>query len=256
MELRRHGWYVAVPLLVVLLLSLHVTRTMVASSSTKGSLALDPWTFDKIRRSYDAVLVKFDTPYPHGEKQDQFAAIAEAARTVPELIVAEVAVKDYGEKENQELAEKYDVKKEDFPLLKLFVRDKEEPVSYAGENFKADDIKKFIRENSGVYIGLSACVEKFDKLASEFIQAKAEHRNIILTKAEEMLDESKDNQEKKSGEVYVKLMKKIMEKGDELVEGESERLTRIQHSKLTKEKRDEMQARLNILQAFRVRDEL
>uniref|UniRef100_A0A646QHS0 Endoplasmic reticulum resident protein 29 n=1 Tax=Hemiscolopendra marginata TaxID=943146 RepID=A0A646QHS0_9MYRI len=238
------------------LLILFVVINLVCGGSSKGSVPLDSWTFDKLRGKFKAVLVKFDTPYPYGEKQDEFSAVAEAARTVPDLLIAEIGVKDYGEKENQDLAEKYGVKKEDFPVLKLFLRGTEEPIPYTGEEFKSDNLKQFIREKSGLYIGLSACLEKFDKLAQEFMDAKAEHRNVILNQAEELIKEINDDQQKKSAQVYIKMMSKVIERGDDLVENEVERLTNIQKSKITKEKKEEMQARLNILQSFRVKDEL
>lgn len=56
---------------------------------------------------------------------------------------------DYGEKENADIAEKYGVKKDDFPVYKLFVKGKDEPVTYTGDVKNADDIKKFLIRESG-----------------------------------------------------------------------------------------------------------
>lgn len=47
-----------------------------------------------------------------------------------------------------DLAERYGVKKEQFPVLKLFLSGQDEPVLYEGE-FKADDIKAFVKKHSG-----------------------------------------------------------------------------------------------------------
>lgn len=56
---------------------------------------------------------------------------------------------DYGEKENADIAEKYGVKKDDFPVYKLFVEGKDEPVTYQGNTKSSDDIVKFLIRESG-----------------------------------------------------------------------------------------------------------
>jgi endoplasmic reticulum protein 29 len=81
-------------------------------------------------------------------------------------LIAEVGIKDYGDFDNQEIANKFNVKKEDFPVLKLFVQGKDKPIDYGNKDFDADTIKKFIRSSSNVYIGLPGCLESFDGIAS------------------------------------------------------------------------------------------
>lgn len=41
------------------------------------------------------------------------------------------------------------MKKDDFPVYKLFVEGKDEPVTYTGDVKNADDIKKFLIRESG-----------------------------------------------------------------------------------------------------------
>ena len=60
-----------------------------------------------------------------------------------------VCLSDYGEKENADIADKYGVKKDDFPAYKLFVEGKDEPLTYKGDVKNADDIKKFLIRESG-----------------------------------------------------------------------------------------------------------
>ena len=56
---------------------------------------------------------------------------------------------DYGEKENHELADRFGLKKEDFPHYKLFVKGREEPYTFTGDAKKAVDVQKFVAEKSG-----------------------------------------------------------------------------------------------------------
>ena len=51
--------------------------------------------------------MKFDVAYPYGEQHTQFSKLAEVTRGMNNILVAEVAVKDYGDKENQDLADRF-----------------------------------------------------------------------------------------------------------------------------------------------------
>ena len=66
--------------------------------------------------------MKFDVAYPYGPKHDAFNKMAEAAKTAQDVLVAEVGIKDYGEKENSDLAERFKIDKEQYPVVKLFVK--------------------------------------------------------------------------------------------------------------------------------------
>lgn len=69
----------------------------------KGCTPLDTLTFDKMIRSFPVSLVKFDTAYPYGDKHEEFAKVAADGAELPGLFVGEVGIKDYGEKDNEEL---------------------------------------------------------------------------------------------------------------------------------------------------------
>lgn len=205
---------------------------------------------------FKAALIKFDVAYPYGEKHDEFGKTAEATRGVLDLIVAEVNVKDYGDKDNQDLAEKYEVKTKDFPVLKLFRNGIDEPETYKGD-FKVDDIIAFVKLHTGVYIGLPGCIEEFDKLAAEFIKVKdPEKRAELFKKAKEMVDKGLDSpRSTEYAQIYLKLMEKIGEKGDEFVKNEIQRVENLRKTKVSVDRKEGLQKRLNILQAF-VHDEL
>lgn len=200
---------------------------------------------------FKAAAIKFDVAYPYGTKHDEFAKVAEAAHTVPDLLVGEVGVKDYGEKENADLAERYKVNKDDFPVVKLFVAGISEPYTFSDSEFTADNIKKFIRTKSNVHIGLPGCLEAFDKIAAKFSQVHdPEVKKALLREAEDLWDKTTGRADQKTAEVYVKTMRKALDKGDDFVPNELKRVQSLAKGKMSKEKKEEVQQRINILQSF------
>ncbi|PIK36082.1 putative endoplasmic reticulum resident protein 29-like, partial [Apostichopus japonicus] len=197
-----------------------------------------------------AVLVKFDESYPYGEKQDQFKEVAKRSASQPDLLVASVGIQDYGDKENSDLAERFGIVKEDFPVLKLFVQGKDDPIDYTGD-LTSGDVSAFISANTGLWMGSEHCLEEFDELAKRFMKASAEERDTILAAAEEKKGELEDEKEQKSGTLYVAIMKKIKEKGDTFPSTRHKRVKTLLTKKITDEKKAAFEARLNILAAFR-----
>ncbi|CAH1403321.1 unnamed protein product [Nezara viridula] len=112
-------------------------------------------------------------------------------------------------------------------------------------------MKKFIRSKSQVYIGLPGCLQEFDKIVAKFVRANsAEDKKQLLSEAETLWNAAKGNRENKSAETYVKIMRKVIEKGNAFVLNESSRVENLLKGKINKEKQTEMQERLNILQSF------
>lgn len=207
----------------------------------------------QVSSKFKASLVKFDAAYPYGPKQEEYEKLCEASSNIDNLLVVEIAVKDYGEKENADLAQKYGVKKDDYPVLKLFVKGQKEPINLGKEeDYTADNLKKFIRSKSGVYIGCTGCIKAFDDIVIKFTNENSvEKKKKLLRDAEDLWDKAKGNLEQKSAEVYVKIMRKLLEKGDEFLLNESTRIDNLLKGKISKEKKEEMQQRISILQIFK-----
>lgn len=157
------------------------------SFACKGCINLDEYSFDKILSRFDAVLVKFDVAYPYGKEHDTFTSVASDLVDNRNLILAQVGVKDYGERENEALANKYGLQnKDDFPTLKLFAKGNDNPYTFPkNSNWNVENIKQFIRDNTNIYIGLPGCIEQFDKLAGEFMVS--ENKKAAFEKAEKEL---------------------------------------------------------------------
>ncbi|XP_050409963.1 endoplasmic reticulum resident protein 29 [Patella vulgata] len=241
----------------LLLVVLAIFRS-VGADIVKGSVPLNSGVFDRIISKHKAVLVKFDETYPYGEKQDEFKKVAESSSGQPDLLIAEVQIADYGDKDNMDLAERFNIKKENHPVYKLFLQNKETPIDYTGDFKDADEIKKFIMKESGLWLGLPSCLEKFDNLVSEFYKSPADKRKGILARAEKAAEGLEDKAEKTSADTYVKTMSKILEKGEEFIDTEINRVEKLRDGKVSEKKKEQLGERLNILTSFqmRMKDEL
>lgn len=200
-----------------------------------------------------AVIVKFDKQYPYGDKEDQFKRFAERSSSQKDLLVAEVGVSEYGEKENDPLRERFGVNKEDYPVYKMFLKgDVEHPVNYSGDS-SADDLTRFAKHEAGLWIGLPGCLESLDKLATAFMSGDEGTRKQMLESARSTAEGLETEEDKKNAKVYVKLMEKILEKGDDYVAAETKRVGALAEGKLTNDKKEMFKTRINILSSFQVK---
>ncbi|XP_031549782.1 endoplasmic reticulum resident protein 29-like [Actinia tenebrosa] len=219
------------------------------SGSAKGAVGLDSLTFDKVISKHRAVLVKFDKQYAYGEKEDIFKEFCKKASSQSELLVAEVGVAEYGDKDNDDLRERFKLKKEDFPYYMLFLQDQEQPVHFKGE-IKEDALTAFVSKHAGLWIGLQGCVEKFDKLAEKFLNSAITKADEVISEAETLLKETKHKKYQTAGDIYVKIMKKVKENGEDYIKNEVSRVNKLLKDKITEKKRELFTIRLDILTSF------
>merc|ERR1719362_1235855 len=105
----------------------------VVEATAGGALKADNYTFDKLLAIPDHnILYKFDQSYAYGDKEDEFKILCKLAFTVPKFFVAEVPVQEYGDKENDDLRERFKLKKEDFPAYFLFNEAHKEGLRFSG----------------------------------------------------------------------------------------------------------------------------
>lgn len=104
---------------------------------------------------------------------------------------------------------------------------------------------------------LDKCLPQFDELAERFVTGTSKDQmEVILSEAKEAAKDIPSDTEKKSADVYIKMMQKVIERGVGFIASEKERVKNIKEGKITTAKKEEMQGRLNILHSFSVKDEL
>merc|ERR1712215_323717 len=243
------------------LLYFYCCITVTLAINCPGCTPLDILSFDKIISKFKASLVKFDVAYPYGDQHEEVAKFAKDAAVAGDLFVGEVGIKDYAEKENQDLAERFGVTKDDYPTAILFVKNAEgklEHFRFVGE-LKVESLKNFVRQKSGIYLPLPGCIEAFDLLVDKLLKASNEEEKTVLREAEDLWDTMKGAQMQKRADIYVKIMRKIVDTDITFVKKEVQRLKKLTGGKITAEKKEEMEERLNILKSFnaeQVKDEL
>lgn len=222
------------------------------------------------------MLVKFDHAYPYGVDHENFVQLgkqlAKLKRT--DVIAVNLEVKDYGEFDSLEIAKRYKVDKEQFPALRLFINppncqvsefptlkplNYDEPVSEISK-IKLDPVamRLFFWRKTGIRTTLPNCTEDLDHLAAEFLDYlpadQHEKAQKIITKVEKMSQKSSELK-RNSAKVYLKFMKKGIERGSLFYESEQTRIGNLltnPKEKITEAKKKEMQVHFNVLQSFRL----
>merc|ERR550514_1884725 len=151
-------------------LALALVSLPTTSAAARGVLGLDSLTFGKVVDGSRPVVVKFDKQYAYGDKEDAWKAFA-ADMADSTLVIAEVGVQDYGDKENDDLREKYSVNADDFPVFKIFTPASSEPLTFDGE-VSTDELKLWAKTNAGVRIGLKGSLPTFDEFAELLVTGK------------------------------------------------------------------------------------
>ncbi|XP_057659424.1 protein windbeutel [Diorhabda carinulata] len=235
----------------VYIFSVTISYSIISAVACKGCLNLDEYNFDKIIPRFEAVLVKFDVAYPYGDKHEVFNALATEVVDNKNFILAEVSIKDYGEKENEEFSKRFGINsKDDLPTLRLFVNGEDEPFAFEKNiPWNNENLKTFIRDHSNIYLGLPGCLEEFDKLAFKF--GNSNNKKAVLEEAESAASKLQTEKEQEAANIYIKFMNKVIEVGNSFTGQEKKRLEKIlSEGKVAEKKKRELFNRLNVLKSF------
>jgi endoplasmic reticulum protein 29 len=172
---------------------------------------------------------------------------------------AQVGVGEYGEKENDDLRQRFNVDAKSFPQFFIFDKDPSKPLATFSGDIKADALTAFVSKHTGIWIGLPGCLEAFDKVAAKFVKAtSADEKNKLAAEAEALdAGAGEDNQE--SAKAYVQIMRKAAA-AEDFVDTEIKRVEKLLKTKLADKHKRRLERRQNILVSFaaakKARDEL
>jgi len=214
--------------------------------SDRGILKLDNTTFDRIVDGSKSVFVRFDKEYSYGDDHDawkDFAAkVGDSSAT---MLVGDVGVSEYGDKDNSDLSDRYSIKSDDFPQYRLFLKGSTEAIKYTGDK-KSDAFLRYVQEKAGVWVGLPGQIKEMDAIAKGFSAGDT----AALIKKAEAAAKALSEADADSGKYYVKVMGKVAASKD-FVKKETERLQKmIDDGSVTANKKTQFGRRLNILSSF------
>lgn len=236
-----------------LLLTLWVSRPILATPLL-GVVQLDSLSFNKTVRRFPFSLVKFDGGYPTGEKHKVFAQLGRELSDVRNLMVAEVRIKTYGDKENEDIAMRFGFKEADYPEIILFIQDKKggtlREIRYGAE-VSVDAIINFLKSKGGSDLTLPGCLKEFDRYAQFFVNNDEKDQKRMLEKVVELVSEMKPGTRKDKATRYMKIMETYVTRGLEGVEREESRARKLLEEKMSDEKRRNFEMMLNVLKSFK-----
>lgn len=241
-------------LIFPVLLNIALLSFLTLANTCPGCVDLDDINFDKTIKRFPYALVKFDIAFPYGEKHEAFAEFSKAAHSVTDdLLIGTVGIKDYGDNENKQLGERYNVDDKNYPGIFLFRQGEEKPIPLPSHmDVTLDNLKAFVSANTDLYIGRTGCLKEFNDLAKQFANLEDSKQKERLAEAEKLRESLTKDQEKSSAKIYITFMQKIMANGYKFVEEETKRLLRLKAGKVSDAKKAELKIKLNILESYRV----
>lgn len=236
---------------------------------------MDNMTFDKVVAFPSTLLVKVDKAYAYGEKEDEFKAFCKLAYSVRSFLVGEVPVQEYGDKEGDDMRERFGLKAEDFPAF-LFFKDSKEPAAkfegFADPTAKrpndwdddedgpweppmrkdvtAENLSLWLRQ-FGIRIPTAGTIAELDDVVRRFLKNRLQDSDLQEAKK---LAEG-DYKDDKKALVYLRIMEKIKAKGEDYVAKELARVQKVLAGKITPDKQAELSTKAKILQVFALKDE-
>lgn len=242
-------------------------------TNTFGTLLLDAIVFDKvIPNLVTNTIVMIATKGCIGKQEcdkvrDKYIALAKKSAKVHEVLFTQIIVNGA---ENMKLAQdKFGlsnpnrIKNPHFFIIKT---GETTPIALQTPETVADltirDVTYFLKKETGVSFGLEGTNSRMDDLAGRFVSEMAlEDDHVrILREARDMVSVQKEKSTGsadvnsaalKNMEMYVKVMEKILEKGNSFPTDEIKRLNSIIESeKVSESRKAEFRIRVNILSSF------
>eukprot|EP00794_Sanderia_malayensis_P018781 gene18781-20672_t len=238
-------------LLIAVIIVLTVVVLALFSSNASDVIDLTASNFESIALdSKKDVLVEFYAPWCGHCKRlaPIYEKVAETYKYDHNCVVAKV---DADNAENRPLSEKYGIS--GFPTMKFFPKNNKDGEEYEGGRDEQDFVDflntkcKLNRRLGGSLNEQEGRIDKFDELAGKFM-AKKVSKDEVITEAKAAIDGQEDQ---KAAKYYVKVMEKMVEKGDDYAAKELERLERMLGGQMSSSQVDNVYRRKNVLNQFK-----
>jgi len=220
---------------------------------------LDRHNFDAIALSKDKnVLVEFYAPWcGHCKRLEPvYESIARTFEAEEECIIAKIDA-EY----EHAIGARYGVRS--FPTIKFFGKGKNVAEDYDGERTEQDFIEYLNqkcganRMKGGAVNNRAGRIDAFDHMADKFMSDSSYNRTEAIESIAKTAEREVDPGYKKSMEYYVKVMKKVVEKGEGYIATELNRLEKLVEQHIPADKKVQMLRKKNVLDVFkRATDEL
>jgi len=239
----------------LLLLAVCISALKAEDVITLNELNFDMHVLDPEKN----VLVEFYAPWCGHCKSlaPVYEKVATAFKHEPKCVIAKLDADS-----ERKIGEKYGVS--GFPTIKFFSKTNKEGEEYSSGRSEEDFIN-FMNEKCGTnrisggnLDDEAGRITAFDGLAQQFMTS-VDSRGDTIESAETSAAAEEDPKYKKSADYYVKVMKKVLAKGDEYPGTEMARLERMLAGAMSADKRDFTIHRKNILKQFHLatkKDEL
>mmetsp|Transcript_4847 Transcript_4847/g.8660 ORF Transcript_4847/g.8660 Transcript_4847/m.8660 type:complete len:319 (+) Transcript_4847:30-986(+) len=213
------------------------------SAGTHGCLKLDSLTLDKMLSMPGyGYLVKIDEPVRYGEQEQTFKSLCKLAYSLPDFFVGNVPVQQFNDKDNDDVRERFNLTKQDFPVYYLFTAELKDGFRYSG-HIQAANIIKWLREFNIMMPSIDT-IDELDALVNKFLKAPSEAH---LVEAKSLVAKFSTDQKAPH---YVKIMEKMLSKGPAYAKDEVARVMKLLGGKVHPEKQAELNARLKVLKVF------
>ena len=157
-----------------------------------------------------------------------------------------------GDELNADLARRFKVEESDMPKYALFRKGGDDVTWYTDSALGSGDLLAWLSAEYGLYVsGLEGCTEEGDAAAKEFMAASPDARGGLMAAFEKEVEAM--DQESVAADMagtYVKIMKKVIEKGAEYIAAEKARVTKLIDGKVSGDKKGAFKRRLNVLGSF------